>query len=191
MDFINIKDTVLKFIWKPFVVMGHLLIIGKRSLPSEKQWKTLLPKKRKWHLKKDWLRNDALSHNEVGEIGEDLAAQFLKKSGYKVLVRNYQPAQGGEIDIICRKGGLLIFVEVKTRLAPTKYRPLLAITKVKRDQLRKGALQYLQLLKQEQDNTFPPTTQEMNIPTRFDAVEVMLRPHSLPEVNIVENLYLS
>ena len=51
---------------------------------------------------------------EIGNFGEDFTAKFLKKSGYKILERNYH-SRYGEIDIIASKGAVLAFVEVKTR----------------------------------------------------------------------------
>lgn len=51
---------------------------------------------------------------DIGKLGEDLAADFLKDAGYKILVRNYR-VRGGETDIVAFKRGVLAFVEVKTR----------------------------------------------------------------------------
>ena len=50
----------------------------------------------------------------LGNIGEDAAAKFLKKQGYKILERNYV-AVGYEIDIIAQKKDVLSFIEVKSR----------------------------------------------------------------------------
>jgi putative endonuclease len=50
----------------------------------------------------------------VGELGEDLACQFLKNKKWRILARN-QTIPAGEIDIVAReKSGILVFVEVKT-----------------------------------------------------------------------------
>jgi putative endonuclease len=46
--------------------------------------------------------------------GEDLAASFYTRRGFRVLARNYRAA-GGEIDVIARRGSLLVFCEVKAR----------------------------------------------------------------------------
>ena len=52
-------------------------------------------------------------HNEIGRIGEDIAADFLKKKGLEIIVRNYWKPYG-EIDIVARGDGKLRFVEVKS-----------------------------------------------------------------------------
>lgn len=53
-------------------------------------------------------------HNETGEQGEQLASQYLREKGYEIMTRNYR-YQHAEIDLIAKKGKLLVFVEVKTR----------------------------------------------------------------------------
>jgi putative endonuclease len=60
---------------------------------------------------------------EVGKIGEEIAAEFLKKKGYKILDRNYKfqipgDLQKGEIDIVAKKGDTVCFIEVKTLKDP-------------------------------------------------------------------------
>ena len=50
----------------------------------------------------------------TGKLGEKLAAKYLKQKGYEIVAFNYRNGRG-EIDLISRKDGLLIFVEVKTR----------------------------------------------------------------------------
>lgn len=49
-----------------------------------------------------------------GKKGEDQAVEFLKEKGYEILQRNYR-FKKSEIDLICEKDELLVFVEVKTR----------------------------------------------------------------------------
>src|SRR3989338_3071661 len=55
---------------------------------------------------------DDAQRKRVGRIGEDIAAQFLERKGFKVIARNYRKPWG-EIDIIAEKGGIVRFVEVK------------------------------------------------------------------------------
>lgn len=52
--------------------------------------------------------------SQVGKLGERLAEDFLRRKGMAVLARNYS-VHGGEIDLVCFRGGTLIFAEVKTR----------------------------------------------------------------------------
>ncbi len=54
------------------------------------------------------------THNELGKKGEELAVQFLKKNGYKILELNWR-FKKAEVDIISQKNNILAVVEVKTR----------------------------------------------------------------------------
>ena len=49
---------------------------------------------------------------ELGFAAEKIAGEFLEKRGYVILARNYRKPWG-EIDIVCEKEGILVFVEVK------------------------------------------------------------------------------
>lgn len=53
-------------------------------------------------------------HNELGKLGEEMAVDYLKKNGYKILETNWT-FQKAEIDILAKKEGVLAVVEVKTR----------------------------------------------------------------------------
>lgn len=53
-------------------------------------------------------------HNKLGKLGEELAVDFLKDNGYKILETNFV-FQKAEIDIIAQKDNLIVVVEVKTR----------------------------------------------------------------------------
>jgi putative endonuclease len=50
---------------------------------------------------------------QVGKLGEEVAANFLLQQGYQIVDRNYWQ-KWGEIDIVAKKGAELRFVEVKT-----------------------------------------------------------------------------
>lgn len=50
----------------------------------------------------------------TGKLGEKLAAAYLEKKGYEIVSTNFRHRRG-EIDLIARKAGLLLFVEVKAR----------------------------------------------------------------------------
>lgn len=50
---------------------------------------------------------------KLGDIGENIACEFLKKHGFEVIERNYL-RKWGEIDIIAKKAGIIRFIEVKS-----------------------------------------------------------------------------
>jgi putative endonuclease len=58
--------------------------------------------------------NDTTSESTqvIGKRAEDLAARFLEQRGLKILARNFR-CRGGEIDLVCRDGKSLVFVEVR------------------------------------------------------------------------------
>jgi putative endonuclease len=53
-------------------------------------------------------------HNQLGEIGEQLAADFLLENGYEIIERNYR-FDKAEVDIMAKKENILAIIEVKTR----------------------------------------------------------------------------
>jgi putative endonuclease len=58
--------------------------------------------------------NDKDTTSSAGKLAEELAAGFLEKRGLLVVARNFR-CRGGEIDLICRDGKVLVFVEVRLR----------------------------------------------------------------------------
>lgn len=84
-----------------------------------------------------------MTKQTVGNYGEDLACEYLKKRGYKILERNYR-IRGGEIDIVARDGETLVFVEVKTRYSHDFGSPGESITPWKIKALLKTARFYIQ-----------------------------------------------
>ena len=56
-------------------------------------------------------------HNELGRKGEELAVEYLRLKEYEILELNYR-FQKAEVDILARRGNLLIAAEVKTRSTP-------------------------------------------------------------------------
>lgn len=55
---------------------------------------------------------------ELGDMGERLAQTYLIKKGYQIIQKNYLKPYG-EIDIVAKNRGVLVFVEVKTRIKTT------------------------------------------------------------------------
>lgn len=83
-----------------------------------------------------------MERKKVGEIGEKLARNFLKKNGYRIRETNYR-SHDGEIDIIAEKKDCLVFVEVRTKTSSNFGSPEESITTAKKEKLIALALAYL------------------------------------------------
>ena len=83
-----------------------------------------------------------LLKRDIGDIGENAAAKYLKKQKYKILERNYRKTYG-EIDIIAEKDGVLSFVEVKTRKSDEFGRPCEFVNFKKQERIKKTAMSYI------------------------------------------------
>ncbi len=75
----------------------------------------------------------------LGDRGESQVARYLKRQGFRVLVRGYRTSRG-EIDLIARDGEILVFVEVKSR---RQGEPAEAVTLDEQRRLTLAALQFL------------------------------------------------
>ncbi len=90
----------------------------------------------------------------LGLLGENLAADYLQKKGYRIITRNYRYHRN-EIDIIARHRGTVCFVEVKTRTSDAKGHPAEAVTPQKQREIIKAARAWLALSGEgEQDCRF-------------------------------------
>jgi putative endonuclease len=78
----------------------------------------------------------------LGESGEAAAAGWYEANGYEVLARNWRCRQG-EIDLIVRRARTVVFCEVKTRTSLAFGAPVEAITRDKRNRLRRLAARWL------------------------------------------------
>ena len=113
----------------------------------------------------------------VGRIGEDLAVKFLRREGMKVLRRNFRGPKGGEVDVVCRDGDVLAFVEVKTRTSLDFGRPAVAVNKSKQRLITRGAMAWMRMLE------YP------DINFRFDIVEVIASDGEVPEMNLIRDAF--
>lgn len=110
-----------------------------------------------------------------GDLGEDAAARYLESRGFRVLERNWRYKQW-ELDLICRDGDTVVFVEVKTRAATTMGIPADALTRKKQVRLVKAASQYL-------------TKNDLwDEPCRFDLAAVIDTGHSM-DVDYFEDAF--
>ena len=112
----------------------------------------------------------------LGILGEELAYHDLKRRGYKVLLRNYESPLG-EIDMIAKEKGSLVFVEVKTRSNDAMGDPAEAVTAFKRHQIVKSAQYYVKRYGIRE------------VPCRFDVVCVYLPAGTEPVLRVIENAF--
>lgn len=114
---------------------------------------------------------------ESGTLGESLAADYLKKNGYKIIERNYY-TKLGEIDIIAKDKDCLCFVEVKTRTNDNKGLPEEAVSRAK---IRKISQNVLTYLKQKRIN---------DCDMRFDVVGVIFDNQAQEfQINLIKDAF--
>ena len=101
-----------------------------------------------------------------GVWGEVCAARYLRHCGIRILTANYR-TRFGEIDIVAKQGGVLLFIEVKTRSAGMIALPRESVDSRKQRRLTLAAQQYLKQM--------PP-----DMPARFDVIEVYLDAQDNP-----------
>lgn len=101
-------------------------------------------------------------NQEIGKLGENIAAEYLQQLGYTVKERNFRCRQG-EIDIIAELGEEIIFIEVKTRTNLKYGKPAEAVTSIKQKHIEKATKYYI--YKNHLFNAF----------IRFDIIEVYIK----------------
>ena len=82
------------------------------------------------------------SRQAYGRFGEERAARWYQAQGYTILARNWRCSQG-ELDIVARRDGLVVFCEVKARRGPAFGSGFEAVTAAKQAQIRRLAGRWL------------------------------------------------
>ena len=82
------------------------------------------------------------SKQAIGAAGENRAADFLAGRGMRIVERNFR-VRGGEIDLVCRDGGTVVFVEVRLRSGTGYGGAAASITGVKQARLILAARHWL------------------------------------------------
>lgn len=112
-------------------------------------------------------------HLELGRRGEELAVDFIRREGYKIVAANFQLSVGrnrrgalvqAEIDIAAYEGATLCFVEVKTRRSDWFATPEANVDLRKQRQISRAARAYRRLFGL------------VGAPFRYDVVSVILPP---------------
>ena len=124
--------------------------------------------------------------SQIGERGETLATNFLLKNDYRIVCANFKVPVGrnrrgamvtGEIDLIGYDEDILCFIEVKTRSSDDFASPLAAVDLRKQRQIIRTAKVYRKVFNLH------------DIRFRYDAVSVVLREKTRPEIEIFKNFW--
>ena len=95
----------------------------------------------------------------LGRAGEKRAVEFLKQKGLEVVETNFK-THIGEIDVIAKDNGVIVFVEVKTRSTDAFGQPSEAVNRKKQEKYFLVATEYLR------------KTHLLDAPSRFDVIEI-------------------
>jgi len=122
----------------------------------------------------------------VGEAGEKLAAEFLMKNGYRLVMANFKIPIGrnsrgasvtGEIDLIAFDEETLCFIEVKTRSSDEYAAPIAAVDARKQRQITRTARMYRKTFRLD------------GIKFRYDVVSIVLQKDLKPKIEIFKNFW--
>ena len=116
-----------------------------------------------------------MNNKEKGNLGENLAAEYLQKLGYRIVERNWRYSRLGEIDIIAIDRDTLVFVEVKSRRSIAFGHPFEAIDEKKYNQVHSIARAYM------------AQTDIKYKTCRIDGISVILS--NPPEITHLKNLF--
>lgn len=112
---------------------------------------------------------------QTGKKGEEIAVRYLQGRGYRIIERNYR-TRWGEIDIVAKDGGTVVFVEVKCRRSDSFGDPQSAVGENKQRKISRMSLAYL-----KEKSLYP-------CDARFDVVAVkMLAAES--RVELIRNAF--
>jgi putative endonuclease len=104
------------------------------------------------------------SRAQRGQYGEDLAAAYCEgELGYRIIARNWRHKRD-ELDIICREGPVLIFVEVRSRAAGALVSGFHSVDRRKKKILQRACKAYINQLQNRPKHV------------RFDVIDIALAP---------------
>ena len=105
--------------------------------------------------------SEKINSRKIGSEKEQQAKQYLEQQGYQILEQNFY-ARGGEIDLIGKEDGYLVFIEVKYRTSSKAGHPLEVVTSSKQNKVIRTAQYYMY------KNHISEET-----PCRFDVVAIL------------------
>ncbi|HQW01073.1 MAG TPA: YraN family protein [Saprospiraceae bacterium] len=110
-----------------------------------------------------------------GKWGEEKAEAFLRAEGFEILARNWRYKRA-EIDIVARESGILVFVEVKTRIGTSFGRPEEMVDRRKRRLLIDAAMAYMRSIGYEWE-------------IRFDIVAIIGSPGGACDIKLYRDAF--
>lgn len=114
------------------------------------------------------------SHNELGNLGEQLALTYLQDKGYEVLEKNYRYLKA-EVDLIAKHNDVIVFVEVKARSTNFFGEPELAVSLSKQKLLIDAADYYA-------------SSMELKNEIRFDVIAIIINKNETI-INHIEDAF--
>lgn len=115
----------------------------------------------------------------LGKYGEQLAQKYLISKEYKIIETNYHTKEG-EIDIICRKGQTVFFIEVRTKKSLNFGTPIESLTVAKQEHFINACFQWLD------ENNFE------DIDWQIDFIGILLyRNNRVKRFNHIENVFFN
>ncbi|HEV8159795.1 MAG TPA: YraN family protein [Pyrinomonadaceae bacterium] len=124
--------------------------------------------------------------SRIGQLGEELAARFLIKNGFRLVLSNFKVPVGrswggvsvsGEIDLIAFDEDVLCFVEVKTRSSEDFAAPLAAVDLRKQRQITRTARMYRKIFRLDW------------VKFRYDVVSIVLNENAKPKIEIFKGFW--
>ena len=115
-----------------------------------------------------------LANRELGEWGEQIAIDYLNNHNVKIVDRNIR-TNYGEIDILGKKDGVLIFFEVKTRRTEEFGNPEDAVNYLKQEHMRNSALEFIQ------------SNQEIEMDWRIDVIAIYVGKNNKLQIRWFKN----
>lgn len=118
-----------------------------------------------------------MDRQEKGKLGEDAVCRLLEQRGHEILARNYH-RRCGEVDIISKCGGFVVFTEVKARKCGSMVSGLEAVNRSKQVKIIRTADLWLS------DN-------DTGLQPRYDIAEVTLagEPPRVVAIDICEDAF--
>ena len=116
------------------------------------------------------------SRQKLGNRGEKIATNFLRKQGYRIIEKNYRSRLGG-IDIVAKEGEGLVFVEVQACRSTNFGLPEEALPYDKRRRLNRLAMAYLAHRRIRDTNC------------RFDVASILMDDNRVNHIELIKNAF--